>query len=44
MLYFDSNTTVPLQYVALVFWKAYVDRVSVVWLTILWDPIKLIAF
>jgi len=26
--YFDSNTTVPLQCVALVFWKAYVDRIS----------------
>ena len=26
MFYFDSNTTVPLQCVALVFWKTYVDR------------------
>jgi len=29
MFYFDSNTTVPLQCDALVFfWKAYVDRMS----------------
>jgi len=28
MFYFDSNTTVPLQCVALVVWKAYVDRLS----------------
>ena len=28
MFYFDSNTTVPLQCAALVFWKAYVDRMS----------------
>ena len=32
MFNFDSNTTVPLQYVALVSWKA--------WLTVPWDPIK----
>ena len=28
MFYFDSNTTVSLQCVALVVWKAYVDRMS----------------
>jgi len=28
IFYFDSNTTVPLQCVALVFWKAYVERMS----------------
>ena len=27
MFYFDSNTTVPLQCAALVFWKVYVDRI-----------------
>ena len=32
MFYFDSNTIVPLQCAALVFWKAYVDRMSDGWL------------
>jgi len=32
MFYFDSNTTVPLQCVALVVWKAYVDMMSFGWL------------
>jgi len=34
MFYFDSNTTVPLQCVALVFWKG--------WLTVPWDLNKII--
>ena len=34
MFYFDSDTIVPLQRVALVFWKSY----AVVWLTVPWDP------
>ena len=37
--YFDSNTTVPLKCVALVVWKAYVDRLSFGWL-FLGIPIK----
>ena len=32
IFYFDSNTTVPLQCVALVVWKAYVERMSFGWL------------
>ena len=28
LFYFDSNTTVPLQCVTLVSWKAFVERVS----------------
>jgi len=40
MFYFDSNTTVPLQCTALVFWgKAYVDKMSFGWL-FLGIPIK----
>jgi len=39
MFYFDSNTTIPLQCVALVVWKAYVDRLSFGWL-FLGIPIK----
>jgi len=35
MFYFDSNTTVPLQCVALLFGK------YVVWLTVPWDPNKI---
>jgi len=39
MFYFDSNMTVSLQCVALVFWKAYFDRMSSGWL-FLGIPIK----
>ena len=37
MFYFDSNTTVPLKYAALVFLESVCWQ-DVVWLTVLWDP------
>ena len=40
MVYFDSNTTVPLQCAALVFLESVCWQ-DVVWLTVLWDPIKI---
>jgi len=40
MFYFDSYTTVPLKNAALVFLESVCWQ-DVVWLTVLWDPIKI---